>query len=322
MSATLNVSITLLTREPDLAGGAKIVGNIYPVGPGLAMRNIVFPCGVSVPPARFELRPGHYVVSAMLPSGAVLSEGAEVREGAETTVTLDASDSPYQTHAWQYLLGNIEPSPVYHNPYLIPVPRSIGSRYAGPLGAGAPVRGEAGPQARVTWIGDPRADSWSFESMLTLSGGPAAVAYTDRVAGSPACVVMVPQETDGKAHLFRFGPDGPLGATSEHGGVRQFLVVELAGAAHLVTLPAPWDGAQVEVLVNARQSPTGSAIAVTVRDDDVGAGLAYMARGALDAAAKLFTDVESSLFVDLQNPLAAAAAAYVLTGTDLADAPT
>ncbi|HET8642298.1 MAG TPA: hypothetical protein VFM37_10190, partial [Pseudonocardiaceae bacterium] len=170
MSATLHVSVTLLAREPDLAGGAKIVGNIYPVGPGLAIRNIVFPCGASVAPARFEVQPGRYVVSAMLPSGAVLSEGVEVREGAETTVTLDASDSPYQTHAWQYLLGNIEPSPVYHNPYLIPVPRSIGSRYAGRVGAGVSARGATAPAVTVSWIGDPREGSWSFESMLALSG--------------------------------------------------------------------------------------------------------------------------------------------------------
>lgn len=333
MSATLSVSVTVLTYEEDLAGGARIVGNIYPAGAdGVARRNVVLPCGVAVDPARFEVEPGHYVVSATLPSGAVLSEGVEAREGVETRVTLDASDSPYKTHAWQYLLGNIEPSPVYHNPSLVPVPRSIGSRYDGARYGGAcdggeeeelPTLPEAG-QATVTWVGDPTAQSWSFESMLAWIDSPGDTSLADRIAASPPRVITAPDETDGTSHLFRFGPDGPLGAPSGPGGpqgVRQFIVVELAETAHLVTLPAPWDSAQIEVLVNARQSPTGSAVAVTVRDQAIGAGLAYMARGAFDAAAKLFTDVEAALFVDLQNPLAAAAAAYVMAGTDLADEP-
>jgi hypothetical protein len=215
-------------------------------------------------------------------------------------------------------MGNIEPSPVYHNPYLVPAPRSVGSRYGGP-----PPAAEGQPEpapAKVTWIGDAPARSWSFESMIALIDG-APGSFADRIAGSPSRVVAGPDETDGMSHLYRFGSNGPLAAPGQPHGVRQFLVVELADTAHLVTLPAPWDSAQIEVLVNARQSPTGSAIAVTVRDQAVGAGLAYMARGALDAAAKLFTDVESALFVDLQNPLAAAAAAYVMTGTDLADEP-
>lgn len=322
MSATLMVSVRLDTKEPDLAGGARIVGNIYPVGPtGVARRNVVFPCGTRVVPARVEVEPGSYVVSATLPSGAVLTESVEAREGAETTVDLDATDAPYESHAWQYLVGNIEPSPVYHNPRLVPAPRSLGSRYPGTAGDA-----EAGAnRASVSWIGDPKDGSWSFESMLALTEQPAGAATADRIAGSPPWLVSEPDETDGMSHLFRFGPDGPASAPPAPApapqGVRQFLVVELADAVHLVTLPAPWDCAQVEVLVNARQSPTGSAIAVTVRDQDIGAGLAYMARGALDAAATLFTGVETALFVDLQNPLAAVAAAYVLTGTDLADEP-
>jgi len=240
----------------------------------------------------------------------VLSEGVEAVEGSDTAVTLDASDAPYQTHAWQYLMGNIEPSPVYHNPFPVPAPRSLGSRVD-----------PAGGDVTVTWIGDALAHSWSFESVVALIGqGDGGVA--ERIAASPPVVIPGPDETDGTSHLFRFGPDGPVGAPGANQGVRQFLVVQAADTAHLVTLPSPWDSAQVEVLVNGRQSPTGSPIAVTVRDHDIGAGLAYMSRGALDAAASLFTEVESALFVDLQNPLAAAAAGYVLTGTDLADEPT
>jgi hypothetical protein len=320
MSATLSVRVTVLTYEKDLAGGAKIVGDIYPAGPGgVARRNIVFPCGVEVAPARFDVEPGRYIVSATLPSGVMLTEGVEAREGVETTVTLDASDSPDETLSWQYLMGNIEPSPVYHNPYLVPAPRSVGSRYSGPTVT--PDEAEDPELPKVVWLGDVEAHGWSFESMLALIAKPGGGPLAHRVPASPSLMVVTPDETDGMSHLFRFGPDGPLGTAGEACGVRQFLTVELADTAHLVTLPAPWDSAMIEVLVNARQSPTGSTIAVTVRDHAVGAGLAYLARGALDAAARLFTEVESALFVDLQNPLAAAAAAYAITGTDLADEP-
>ena len=153
MSATLRVSVRLDTKEPDLAGGTRIVGNIYPVGStGVALRNVVFPCGTRVVPARVQVEPGSYVVSATLPSGAVLTESVEAREGAETTVDLDATDAPYESHAWQYLVGNIEPSPVYHNPRLVPAPRSLGSRYPGTVGDA-----EAAPKpAHVSRHGRPK----------------------------------------------------------------------------------------------------------------------------------------------------------------------
>lgn len=328
MSATISVSVTLPTFEHDLDGGAKIVGNIYPAGAaGVAKRNIVFPCGISVTPARYEVEAGRYVVSATLPSGAMLTEDIEAREGEETPVILDASGSPYETHSWQYLMGNIEPYSVYHDPSMIPLPRSTGARHiVRPGGAGsADARFDAEPppigQTKVTWIADSSTASWSFESMIALATGAAQVPIADLIADSPPQAVPGPDESDGTSHLFRFGVGGPVGAPGRFHGARQFLVVELADAAYLVTLPAPWDSAQIEVLVNARQSPTGSAIAVTVRDRAVGSALTYMARGAFDAAATLFTDVESMLYGKVRNPLAAAAGAYVLIGRDVADEP-
>lgn len=325
MSATISVSVALPTFEHDLDGGAKIVGNIYPSGStGVAKRNIVFPCGISVTPARYEVEAGRYIVSATLPSGATLTEDIEAREGEETPVTLDASGSPYETHSWQYLMGNIEPYSVYHDPSMIPVPRSTGSRYI-IRPDGADLRGDAEPppigQTKVTWIADSKRASWSFESMIALAAGAAHAPIADLIADSPPEVVPDPDESDGTSHLFRFGVAGPVGGPSRFHGARQFLVVELADAAYLVTLPAPWDSAQIEVLVNARQSPTGSAIAVTVRDPAVGAALTYLARGAFDAAATLFTDVESMLYRKVRNPLAAAAGGYVLIGRDVADEP-
>ncbi|MBT2510545.1 hypothetical protein J7I98_32815 [Streptomyces sp. ISL-98] len=306
MSATLGVSVTLPAFEGDLADGAKVVGDIYPAGAtGAAKRSILIPCGSSVTPERYDVAPGRYVVSATLPSGAVLMEDVEALEGQETLVALDASDSPYETHSWQYLMGNIETSRAYHAADTAELPRAR--------------------PPKATWIGRSKPKSWSFQAMNALvteaADTPLADLITDLIAEAPPQAVPEPDATDGTSHLFRFGADGPVAAPGGPHGNRQFLLVEMAGAAHLVTLPAPWDAARIEVLVNARHSPTGSAVAVTVRDPAVGAALAYMSRGAFDTASKLFTDVESMLRAKNQNPLAAAAGAYVLVGTGLTDEP-
>ena len=129
-----------------------------------------------------------------------------------------------------------------------------------------------------------------------------------------------PSQTDGQSHLYRF-TSATTQALGAHGD-RQFLTVESQGDAYLVTLPCPWLDPQytesvVEVLVNARQSPTGSAVSVTVRDPSLGAGLAYLAGGALSKAAAIFSDAQQMLHGKVANPLAAAAGAYVLVGTDL-----
>jgi hypothetical protein len=66
----------------------------------------------------------------------------------------------------------------------------------------------------------------------------------------------------------------------------------------------------------------GNRIGVAVRDPAIGAGLAYLANGALSHAATLFEDVLAMLYGQVQNPLAAAAAGYVLAGTEITQDPT
>jgi hypothetical protein len=320
MSAGLKLSVALRTLQDDLSAGANVVGNIYPASRGgVAQRDIVIPCGPAVEPRRFDVEPGRYVVSATLPSGTVLTEDVEAREGEDVVVQLDAMDSPYETHAWQYLLGNIESGSVYHRTGTVPIPRSTGSRTVEEqpfAAAGPPVV----TTPKVTWIGDSKDSSWSFEAMLAMAAEPAAETVAATIADRwPPRVLPHPDETDGTSHLYHFDETGPVGLLGAGHGARQFLLVEIGSVRHLVTLPTPWGSSLVEVLVNARQSPTGSAVAVTVRDPAVGAGLAYMARGALESAAQLFTDVELMLYTKMANPLAAAAGAYVLVGTDITD---
>jgi hypothetical protein len=318
MSAALSVTVALNLHEPDVSAGATVVGSIYPSDGGRAAhRNVLFPCGTSAPPVRYEVDAGHYVVSATLPSGVVLSKDVEAREGAETSVTLRSGRSPYESHSWQYLMGNIEPYDAYHDDKAVPVPRSLGSR-SGVSGISSP--------GRAVWVGDPKATAWHFAQTLALSDRrvrqPAAL---DIARSSPHSIPSL-QLGDPAARLYRFGPHGPVDERGEPTfgvptGRRQFLVVSLAGVEYLVTLPVPWGSAQVEVLVNERQSPTGSAVSVTVRDRRVGPALGYMARGAFDAAATLVRDAESMLYGEMENTLAAVAGAYVLVGSELTEEP-
>lgn len=125
MSAGLSVNVELSLHEADLADGAKVVGNIYPSeGSGPGHRAVLFPCGTTAPPTRFEVDPGHYIVSATLPSGVVLSKDAELADGEEKQVTLRPAASPFASHSWQHLMGNIESYGAYHDGAAIPVPRS------------------------------------------------------------------------------------------------------------------------------------------------------------------------------------------------------
>jgi predicted nucleic acid-binding protein len=97
-------------------------------------------------------------------------------------------------------------------------------------------------------------------------------------------------------------------------------VVRTSDGDRLVTVPAPWRDPDhgerpVEMLVDPKLR-SASPISVTVRDPRLGSGLAYFAAGALDLAGQMFNSSEQLLFEKLENPLAAAAAGYVLVGTD------
>ncbi|MGW0748445.1 hypothetical protein [Streptomyces sp. NPDC002587] len=315
------LAVRLFLSSAGETNDAVIVGDIRSADPGGESRlNILIPCGSSPRPASYPVTPGRYVVSAALPSGLVLTENAVAVEGQETPVDFALTDSPYETHSWQYLMGNIEPDRVYHGPAEVPLAgsvasRSIVARAAAPDGVASAAAVDL--TALATWIGDAAPASCSFASMLALGHDRPGSPVARMIArGEPRVLPAPDVRGEAVSPLYRFGPDGPVGAPGGPVGERQFLVVEAAGSVRLATLPLPWGTAEAEVLVNLRQSPTGSAVAVAVRDPVAGAGLAYMAQGALDMAARLFTDVEAMLCSKFQNPLAAAAGAYVLIGTD------
>ncbi|MGW6708001.1 hypothetical protein ACWGDE_24350 [Streptomyces sp. NPDC054956] len=321
MSTALAVRLLLSSSPSGESNEAVIVGDILSADlTGESRRNVLIPCGIDPRPTAYPVTPGRYLVSATLPSGLVLTEDALAVEGEETAVDFAMTDSPYETHSWQYLMGNIESGRVYHSPVEVPRTESIASRsmvVPASMPREATVQADVDLTGLATWIGGATPESCAFASMLALGEDPPQEPVARRIARGEPLVLPEPDvRGEAVSPLYRFGPAGPVGLVGDPPGERQFLVVETAGSVRLVTLPLPWGSSEVEVLVNLRQSPTGSAVAIAVRDPAVGAGLAYMSQGALDMAAQLFTDVEAMLYSKLQNPLAAAAGAYLLVGTD------
>jgi hypothetical protein len=341
MSAGLHLRVNLSFRGEDLAGGTTVVANVYPCNRDWkGLRDILIPAGDTVKPKRIEVLPGRYVVEVVMPSGKLLSEEAEVADGQEVTLSIDDWDSPHESHSWQYFSGNLEPGEVYRSSSTVPRPRSTSSRHFDLLAADADVDPLGEPVLReehlatpaIYWVPDSRTDGWSFERLNQLSKNMTQADLQQigaLVAEGEPVRIPQPTESDGTSHLYRFDRSGPK-TTESVGhfptGARQFLVVTGATDAYLVTLPNRWmdvhqNEVLVEVLVNARQSPTGSPVGVTVRDRAVGAGLAYLAGGALSAARRVFEDVEQMLYGKVTNPLAAAAGAYVLVGTETDRSP-
>lgn len=325
MTGELHVKITT-NAYGDFPDGVQIVGNIYPVGRGgTSHRDVLFPAGPQAVPTRFTVAPGRYVVEATLPNSEVLSDETDVAEGQVSQVQLEVADSPHESHSWQYVVGNVLPSDVYHSRGT-PIPRSSGSRYLGP--------GWLGPQdsPRITmpppvlWrISAERVPALPYAEMAELARLEPRIGgiQVRQMLQAGFSQLVTPDVTDPFSQLFRFGgPDPDLA----HSARRQFLIAESVTGTHLVTLPTPWNDAYgisnvVEVLVNLAQSPNGSPIGVTVRDPVIGAGLAYMANGALTKAAVVFPDAQAMLQRKVTNPLAAAAGGYVLIGTELDNEP-
>jgi hypothetical protein len=330
MTGELHVKITTIPYG-DFPDGVQIVGNIYPADrSGTSYRDVLFPAGPSAPSARFAVTPGRYVIEATLPNSEVLSDEAAVAEGQASQVRLDATESPHESHSWQYVVGNVLPNYAYYS-RRTPVPHSSGSRYVTPAWPG-PQSFDVTPSPGITlappvlWrVSAERVPAVPYAEMAELARLEPRTAAHDlrRTLQAGFSQQVAPDVTDQFTQLFRFGgPDpDPLPAAR-----RQFLIVESLRETYLVTLPTPWNDVRgnsnvVEVLVNLAQSPNGSPIGVAVHDPVIGAGLAYMASGALAKAAAVFRDVQAMLQDKVNNPFSAAAGAYVLIGTEMDNEP-
>ncbi|HEU4514130.1 MAG TPA: hypothetical protein VFR87_13575 [Nocardioidaceae bacterium] len=338
MTGQLTVRVHAMMYEADRSDGVRVVGSVIAADhANPSHRDLMIPLGDDVVPTRLDLPPGRYFVEATLPSGDVLSEDVTVNDGASTDVQLRADESPQETHSLQYVLGNVESGPVFWSADVYPVPHSMGSRSfeqrltppPSPPAAVPPTVTSAGfvrvhPEvALLRRASDTRLTCVDLNTLADRTPVEAVADVQHTLGAAPGTSVQpdVPNPVAPLYRLTQSSAGAPLSGPGPH-----YLTVTAADDAYLVTLPLPWtdtDGrdATVEVLVNLRQGPTSSAVSVAVTDPAVGAGLAYMASGHLEKAAAVFRDVREMLLGKVSNPLAAAAAGYVLIGTETTSEP-
>ena len=332
MTGRLHVRLECYSGGSDPGLLTTVVGNVYALTPGNpSQRQVALPLGWETPPTVFDLPAGRYLVEASLPSGQILSEYVGVRDGQDVTVQLDLTESPYESHTMQYLVGNIEPSRVYHGRESYPMPNSLGSRGFTRHDPRTDDPNAAQPQAQVAMLPRGEPAPLSFEKLNGLRESrplDAARSVEDLLGGPGKPAAMLPSDGDLLSPIFRLDARTMENMPDFLGDAHlyQYLTATAPDDAYLITVPWPWRGSRgstiaIEVLLNLRQSPTGSAVSVAVRDPAVGAGLGYLSSGSLEKAAVVLTDIESMLYSKVSNPLAAAAGGYVLIGTESSGKP-
>ena len=209
------------------------------------------------------------------------------------------------------------------------MPKSHGSRgftlrdpRSGDLGVALPQaevavlqRGEAGPLPIEKLNG--------LRELPPLDAAQRGRRTSSAARGSPP---RCARATRSRSPIFRLDADTMANVPGQGDGhLYQYLTATAPGDAYLSPChgPGPTSGGTIaiEVLLNLRQSPTGSAVSVAVRDPVLGGGLGYLSSGSLEKAAVVFTDVESMLYSKVSNPLGAAAGGYVLIGTETSGEP-
>jgi len=319
------VRVNAQAVDGGTTSGAQLAGNIYSVeGAARSRRNVVLPIGEHVTPATFDVDPGRYVVEAALPSGQLLSHEVVVAAGQTVPVEFDATDSPNIDLSWQYIVGNVESAEVYYAETEVPVPRSRSAQTTLPGLVADEVAGALAVPG--VWCSGNAHQGIGFAELLEVAEGQAERVFDSFTSASwvDKHDDIEPVAGDDGLVLFRFNSDTFPGLSAYDTSGRRFLLVRSVVGRFVVTVPVPWMDVRrgtevtVEVLVNGRQSPFGNPIAVAVPDPTLGAGLGYLANGALARAATVFGDVEGMLFDKMMNPLGAAAGGYVLVGTDTA----
>ena len=279
------------------------VGGTQPASPSRQRLTVTIPVGVNTPAAVVEVPLGHYLVAAFLPSGDVISREVEVDGPVE--ISLEGEHSPYEWLSYQHVLGNVMGGPTY-------LRRDKGKLEARPwvVPLDAPVPPLNAPGNKHVW----RLLRDAMESPANL-----VARLLSPLPGLP----LTTQMQDDCVQLFELRPNGPPPPVNASGPVegRRFLLVEDAeGRATLVSLPFPWqdvltnEDRSAEVLVQRQgQATKGGHVAVSIRDPLVGTVLGYLTSGASATAQEMLAEqARQGLYLKVDNPVAAAAGAYVL----------
>lgn len=335
MTAELRVRANSMSAgEPDLSQGMTLVGRLTPLEPAGKQRSIEIPAGDGVEPYMYRVEPGRYLVELTMPSGRVFDQATTCTELEPGSVEFDLYDSPHETHAWQYLSGNVESQAGYWDdrvqdtaaitsPWVEQTQKVTdrdtrfshddrGDAVEPPPRSSEPFR----RTPTVGWLTDVGSDVLAYEALAStpLPDDPGLGAL-----GSQIPIDHTVQDTYTQLYRFR---DGPLPQGPPPTGNRAGAAVEGGGSLFYATIPDPWidvrtgDQVLIELLVDGRPAPPGSPVSVAVRDPTTGSGLAYLAHGSLAEARRIIGRVDDLLFQKIANPVAAAAGGYVLVGTD------
>jgi hypothetical protein len=306
MNSGLEIGVSKYLFGMDVPSNG-VIANIYALDPDKdanSKRNVVIPIGNGAPLKRVELKPGRYLVEAILPSGNIITKQAKAVDGKWPKVVLQAERSAHEWHSWQNLLGNVQSQTGYNassgNTSIPDYNVRLIKRPLSPLQSGSRDASE----------------SWRvFHELLSprfahhfLSRPPLAI--TRRVAA-------VQHDGATQLHSFVMNYDGSLtGRVS-----RWYLIVETPRATRLLTMPAPWFsmvGKEIPLELLITKSPDRSIkTSWVVKDLNLGTVLGYLARGAFDSALNVgsYDSALNMLFEKYTNPLGAAAGGYVLIGS-------
>lgn len=311
-----------------------VLSNIYDLSDKRkSKRDIIIPIGTYQDYYDVKLDPGNYIIEVMLPSGQVLNEEVAVKKSRKPQeLYISAGFSPHEWLSWQQFIGNVE----YEN-YKLMQEKPYVEIQANLVSITAPLitiddkREVSDPNKLVS-----QGYFFKFPSLTTvpidsLSGlSPFNNLNIDINFGTK---ILETNTKDNLSEVHSFGPeDIPYFVDGESN--RKYIFVRGANIpTQYCVLPIPWmvvdigENAVVEVLiyhvaVESSKIDSGYRLSVVVRDNLLGSILGYLGSGNLPTAAKImdYSYAKEMLFLKMQNPLAAAAGAYVLlkieTGQD------
>jgi len=327
----LRLQIGLEENLPEFG----VVANVYDVSSRVSerksVRDLVIPAGPF--PERFEevkLDPGQYVIEAILPSGEVISEEVSIDESTEQRELLLKSDvSPHEWLAWQHFAGNVERS---RDAYYKRQQSIVEQKDAVNIRADLVSLLTLPPRILELDMSSPGAlvSRGLFFALPQLKDIDPTQPLPDSL---PFFGVLVPPVIrDPTSWVYFFEQDSTSFPSYEvECFKRHYLFVRSQGIpAQYCVLPVPWmqadfhgeAAAQVlvrSIAVNPEVSPAtdpGYRISVTVHDHVVGSIISYLGTGKLQAAATIMKKAIEMLEEKVANPMAAAAGAYVLLGTE------
>ena len=322
-------------------------------------RNIEIPAG-AIGESVFrhvELEPGRYVIEAVLPSGQVIDDEVSVQESAEPQeVRLQTPETPHEWLGWQHFVGNVRQDAESYRRQLPTIAQratvNIRTDIVSAVTLPVDVQDTAGistasafvsrglfsviPSSRDVEPRRPLSDFFSFSELDPPT----------RCMGPLTPPVWARDET---SHIYFFknhpGPreDHILGLNMSSDDYRQprferhYLFIQGENIPpQFCVLPVPWkqgpyypEEAVVEALVRPIKvepdvspgSDPGYRVSIGVPDPVVGSVIGYLGTGELPAAATILSTAREMLFHKYDNPLAAAAGAYVLLATEKSDNP-